>query len=355
MNYMPIKPIQFPKDHGPHNNIIEWWYFNGQVQDAKGNKYAFMDCLFKADIGKVKLPFLKNPFKGMPYVHFAHSVVSDLKRKKAEKDIQNISIVSRDSYKKERLFVEYIDAMVAKGFAVSRIEEIGPNIFELKTEKMALRLTSMKEALLEGGAGHIEVCGRPSYYYSLTDLAVSGRIKIGGEWKTVEGKAWFDHQWADVSYTKDRWTWFSIQLENGMDMMLCEYDDGGRKDYLVDIIDKKGRQIHGSNLVIKPGKKIFASSKTKAKYPMNFKLELPEQGINLEVEALLPDQEMIFGTINYWEGPTKVTAKVNGAKVNGKGFMELVGYPSDYNFLLLAGKELGKSVGRNVKTWIRGE
>lgn len=351
---MALKTIQFPRDHGPHKNIIEWWYFNGQVKDDKGNRYAFMDCLFKADIGKVKLPFLKNPFKGMPYVHFAHSVVSDLLRKKVEKDIQNISIVSRDSYKKERLFVEYIDAMVAKGFAVSRIEEIGANIFELKTEKMSLRLAAKKPALLEGGAGHIEVCGRPSYYYSLTDLAVSGKINVGGEWKDVAGRAWFDHQYADVAYSKDRWTWFSVQLDNGTDLMLCEYDDGDKKDYLVDIIDASGRQTHGSNLIIKPGKKIFRSVKTKAEYPMNFRLELPDQNMTLQIESLMPDQEMIFGTINYWEGPTKVVATVNGKAVGGQGFMELVGYPSDYNFLLLIGRELGRSAARSVKAWIKG-
>ena len=36
---------------------------------------------------------------------------------------------------------------------------------------------------------------------------------------------------------------------------------------------------------------------------------------------------MIFGSINYWEGPMKIKGLVNGKKANGKGFMELVGYP----------------------------
>lgn len=351
---MKFQPIKFPRDHGPHGNIIEWWYFNGQLQDAAGHRYAFMDCLFKADIGKVKLPFLRSPFKGMPYVHFAHSVVSDLGRKKAEKDIQNISIVSRDSYKKELMFVEYIDAMVTKGFAVSRIEEVAPEIFELKTEKLALRLKSKKPALLEGGAGHIEVCGRPSYYYSLTDLEVSGRIHSGGRWIDVAGKAWFDHQYADVAYSKDRWTWFSVQLDNGLDLMLCEYSDAKRSDFLVDIIDRSGRQTHGNQLIIKPGRRVYTSKKTKAAYPMDFELTVPDQDLKLKIESLMPDQEMIFGTINYWEGPTKVTAVHKGKTIGGQGFMELVGYPSDYNFLLLIGREFGKSIGQNLKTWIGG-
>jgi benzodiazapine receptor len=49
---------------------------------------------------------------------------------------------------------------------------------------------------------------------------------------------------------------------------------------------------------------------------------------------------VIYGTINYWECPVDVEGTVKGKKVRGTGYMELVGYPSDYNYLVLAGKEL---------------
>ena len=36
---------------------------------------------------------------------------------------------------------------------------------------------------------------------------------------------------------------------------------------------------------------------------------------------------MIFGSINYWEGAMKVEGLIDEEKIDGKGFMELVGYP----------------------------
>ena len=55
---MKYKTIKFPEDEKPHNNFIEWWYYNGHLKDGEGNTYAFMNCLFKVDVKKVKIPFL---------------------------------------------------------------------------------------------------------------------------------------------------------------------------------------------------------------------------------------------------------------------------------------------------------
>jgi hypothetical protein len=71
------------------------------------------------------------------------------------------------------------------------------------------------------------------------------------------------------------------------------------------------------------------------------------------MSAILAEQEMIFGAVNYWEGPVTVSAIVGGKKVKGVGFMELAGYPSDYNFLFLAGKKVNARVRKEVATRIR--
>ena len=75
-----MKKIEFPQDELAHNNFIEWWYFNGHLRDTKGNRYSFMDCLFKIDVKKVNIPFLnKMPFKTL---YFSHSLLSDIEAKK---------------------------------------------------------------------------------------------------------------------------------------------------------------------------------------------------------------------------------------------------------------------------------
>ncbi len=102
---LKFKPLSFPRDNKTHKAVIEWWYFNGHLWDKDKKHYSFMNCLFKTDIEKFNHPFLnKIPFKKdfgilSPYVYFSHSVLSDISGRKTYKDIQNISLVSRDSFR----------------------------------------------------------------------------------------------------------------------------------------------------------------------------------------------------------------------------------------------------------------
>ncbi|HTW97107.1 MAG TPA: lipocalin-like domain-containing protein, partial [Candidatus Methylomirabilis sp.] len=83
-----MKPIKFPRDGQAHDKIVEWWYFNGHLQSAAGGRYAFMDCLFKVDARRIKLPLLAAPFR---QVYFSHSLLSDIKRQKFYPEIDYLS------------------------------------------------------------------------------------------------------------------------------------------------------------------------------------------------------------------------------------------------------------------------
>jgi len=354
---MKPRSIRLPDDMKPHDAVIEWWYFNGHLADAEGNNYAFMDCLFRTDINRVKIPYLKNIFgRGTTgrYVAFAHSVFENIAERKSYKDVQNISLVSRDSFTRPLFYANYIDPVsLARGFLVNEIAERKPGIFHIKTEWIDLIMESKKKPLLEGGQGFITVRDRESFYYSLTDLKTIGSVRLGNEWIAVTGRSWMDHQWADVSYSNDKWTWFSIQLDNGTDIMCVEYDDGKAKDYLADIIDAHGRSLHYTQAVLLKGSKTFKSKTTKAEYPLEWMIAIPEYDLQLKASALLPDGEMIFGAINYWEGSITITGTIGNKKVSGKGFMELAGYPSNYNFLLLSGKKLNKMMKEELSVQIK--
>jgi len=323
-----IKPVRFPEDELAHNNIIEWWYFNGNLRDGEGNRYAFMNCLFKADVKKVKIPFLSRvPFKN---IYFFHSILSDIKKKKFYPVVDYISVVSKDSFKKPLLFVNHTSPILVKGYLNRCLEETHKFSYHLKDDNLDLKMVSVKKPLLESGRGYIEVCGRGSYYYSLTNLKTEGEIKIGDKTIKVTGKSWMDHQWADVSYSKDKWSWFSIQLDDNTELMCCEYNDGKSRSYLSDIVYPDGKQESLNGLELIPGKNIWESKKTKTKYPLIWEIKISEKKISLKVSALVKNQEIIFGSINYWEGPLAVEGIIDGREVRGVGFMELVGYNSDY-------------------------
>lgn len=342
------KNIRLPKDALPHDTIIEWWYFNGNLADSGGKRYAFMDCLFRADVKRVNIPFLKQPFKNftrIPYAYFAHSVVSDIGARKSWKDVQTASLVSRDSFSRPLLYANYLNPLQLNGFSTSEIAEERPGVFRLKTEKLDLRLDSRGKApVLHGDRGIISVSDRKSWYYSLVGLRAEGLIEIGGEWIQVSGGAWMDHQWADEAYRNDAWTWFSIQLDDGTTAMCVEYDDHKTKDYEMTVTDRSGQSQRYKNFSLAPGKESWTSRETKAEYPLAWTIKTPGGEAAFKVRALLPDQEMIFGGINYWEGPAAVEASINGKNLKGAGFMELVGCPSDYSALALAGKKIGQEI-----------
>lgn len=339
-----FKPIRFPKDELAHNHIIEWWYFNGHLKDKQGNSYAFMNCLFKTDVKKVKIPFLaKVPFKKL---YFSHSTLLDIKSKKFYSLIDYISIISRDSFSKPLLFINYMNPAIARGYINCVIEKIAKDIYHLKGENMDLKLTSTKKPLLEGGKGYINLDSKKTYYYSLTNLRTEGRIKIKNKWVNVAGKSWMDHQWADVSYSKDKWTWFSIQLDNETEMVCFKYDGKKTKTYLASISYPDGKQEHFNEVEIIPLGLNWTSPKTKATYPLSWRIKLPAKNIDLRVDPLIKDQEMVFGSINYWEGPFKIIGLFNGKKMKGVGFMELVGYPSQYNNIKYVKDELGRAMNQ---------
>jgi len=323
------KPIKFPEDEQAHNHIIEWWYWNGHVQDKNGNKYSFMSSFFKADAKKVKIPAIsKLPLKN---TYFYHSLVTDIKNKKYYPIIEEFSALSKDSFTKPLLYINHTSPIAITGYTNRVMEETKPFCYKIKDESMELNFVSKKIPLLEGGTGYV-VNGpkndKATYYYSLTSLKTEGKIKIKNQWIDVFGIAWMDHQWADVAYTKDKWTWFSIQLDNDIEIVCYKYGEVNKEKYLASISNKNGTTEHFTNVQIIPSKTSWTSTNTGATYPLSWKIIIPQKNISLEISALSKNQEMVFGVINYWEGPMSIEGTFNNKKVTGKGFTELVGYPT---------------------------
>jgi predicted secreted hydrolase len=335
-----MKPIKFPQDEQAHDKIIEWWYWNGHLKGEDGNRYAFMDCLFKAKPKQVNLPFLKMPFAK---AYFSHSILSDINQQKAYPTIDYVSLVSGDSFKQPLLFVDYIDTNFLDGYVVSTMEETAPFKYRLRAKNFDLTLAAVKKPLLENGNGFLRLGGRSTYYYSLTNLETEGIVKVNGREIKVKGKSWMDHQWADAPYAKDRWNWFSIQLDNNTEVVCFEMESRNKKISLAGISYPNGKTEHLTKVIFTPQGKEWVSPKTRAKYPLSWLIEIPAKKIKLQVEPLVKKQEMIFGTINYWEGPLRVSGKFGNRPVTGVGFLELVGRPSQYKTYDFFKESLGQA------------
>ena len=321
--------IIFPQDELAHNTHVEWWYWNGQLWDKKGRHYAYMNCLFRINPKKIKLPLFKRvPLENM---YFSHSMVADISRNKFNPRFDYLDLVSNDSFTKKNLFINYANPMAKTGYLNKAMEFKNDNGYYLKNEHLELNLHLIKKPLLEAGKGLVQLGIKKSYYYSFTNLQTEGLIKIDDKWIPVKGKSWMDHQWANAEFTKDKWDWFSIQLNNNLELVCYQYSSGKNKSFLATLSYPNNRQTSATRVYITPKGKPWQSLKTKAEYPVEWQIEIPKFKIEISAKALVKHQEMVFGTLNYWEGPLAVQAKVKGKRISGQGFAELFGYDSVFN------------------------
>ena len=61
------------------------------------------------------------------------------------------------------------------------------------------------------------------------------------------------------------------------------------------------------------------------KYPARWRVRVPSINLDLQVEPLLPDQELNL-SFTYWEGAVQVRGNYAGQAVEGNGYVELTGY-----------------------------
>ena len=319
------QPIQFPQDESAHDKIIEWWYFNAHLWDENQNHYALMYAFFKANPRKVKLPVVnKIPLKN---IYFEHSMISDIKNQKFYATINPICILMPNGFSRALLFINYL----TQPNNFSRLTEIKPFTYQLETKNINLSLASAKKPLLVNQIGFVDLkFERQSWYYSLSRLNARGKIKIKDQWLKVAGQALHDHQWANAPYANDFWLWFSIQLDNGVEIVCFEY---GReaKTSLASVMNKNGVQKTFS-VEITPIGENWTSPVTAATYPQKFEIKIPQAKIEMVVKSLVKNQEMLYGLINYWEGGVEVSAKIEGQAATGWGFAELVGFKPNKKF-----------------------
>jgi predicted secreted hydrolase len=136
--------------------------------------------------------------------------------------------------------------------------------------------------------------------------------------------------------TTDRqkgWDWFSLQLSDGAELMVYYIRDAaGRPSEFSSgtFVDAEGRSTHlaRADFVLEPVGR-WRSPHTGAIYPSGWRLGVPRFDIEVEVTPVMPDQELdTRGTtmIVYWEGACRVRGRRAGVDVEGRAYVELVGY-----------------------------
>ena len=205
----------------------------------------------------------------------------------------------------------------------------GPSTFDLA-------LTNTKRPCYHGDNGVIRMSSLTdnSFYYSRTRLGVEGTLTTQGQDRSVTGQAWMDHQWGNfIPFVLRGWDWFSIQLEDGYEIMLFIFrrDNEGTPESIDlatgSIMDSHSNQntlLH-EDFTVTPLDS-WDSLVTGGAYPQNWEIEIPKHKIHLTLTTDVPDQEMPNPVWNYWEGRVEVSGTRGNEAVDGMGFVELTGY-----------------------------
>ena len=129
------------------------------------------------------------------------------------------------------------------------------------------------------------------------------------------------------------WDWFSIQLEDGTDLMLFQLR---RADGHIDShssgtwVNASGHatplQMHDFKMI---GSQLWQSNLSGAQYPTKWEIQSAPLRLHLTVQPAVLNQELRTKEstgVNYWEGAVEVSGIREGRPVKGRGYLEMTGY-----------------------------
>jgi predicted secreted hydrolase len=329
---LPGYAFRFPADYGAHESSRdEWWYYTGNLRDARGRRFGFELTFFRVGIQ----PRLTG---GSPWdiddLYFAHLAVTDPAHgayhhfdRTGRAALGAATATAGD----ERV---WIDQWSAQRFGNGR------HVLAAQSGDVGLHLTltPRKPAVVNGrdGVSRKGACrGCASHYYSFTDLGASGSLSLPTGDVTVTGSAWNDHEWGstDLEPGVVGWDWFSVQLAGGRELMLYvlrRADGTAIPQSSGTLIDSAGRPtfLPLARFSVTP-LAWWTSPHSHARYPAGWRIRLPSYRADLTIAPLLADQE--FDATHstggyYWEGACSVSGSFAGKPAGGYGYTELTGY-----------------------------
>ena len=332
-NADPGYELAFPRDHAAHpDHRIEWWYYTGNLEAAGGRRFGYQVTFFRAGVDRRPV----NPSRwAVRDLYLAHLAVSDVARGEhhvAER--LNRAGVGWAGADPETLRV-WNDGWSAT------LEDDGVHRLVAASDDgviaVDLRLDATAPPILHGDDGYSRKGAEPgnaSHYYSLTRLPTTGRLTVRGETFDVIGASWMDHEFGSsfLEPAQAGWDWFSIQLDDGTDLMLYTMRrmDGSADPWSSGtVVTPAGvTRLRAGDYRLVPGRR-WTSPDSGGSYPVTWRIAVPSLRIEMQAEAAFDAQELRTGRstqVTYWEGVIDVRGTRGGNSVTGRGYLEMTGY-----------------------------
>ena len=316
---LPGYHYQFPRDHFEHPAFrTEWWYYTGNVLDPTGRRFGFELVFFR--VGERNGETNRSAWS-VQDLYLAHTAVTDVAGRRFryhERLNRSGPGIAGASFLKQRVW---------NGNWQVRWKGEDQTLDAVTDDfRLRLALHPVKPFVIHGENGvsqKAEGSGRASYYVSFPRLEATGEITLDGTARTVHGSAWMDHEWftEELAPGEAGWDWFSIQLDNGTELMLYQlrHTDGSIDPYSSGtFVDRQGVAHH-----LRRGDFTLEPLERWGKYPIRWAIRVPPLGIQLNCNAVLNGQELRGrkGGPSYWEGAVTYSGTQHGV-----GYLEMTGY-----------------------------
>jgi predicted secreted hydrolase len=327
----PGYQYSFPRDHASHEPYaIEWWYYTGNLATSGGRRFGYQLTFFRVGVAREPLNASRWALRN---VYMAHFAISDIEQKSFHSSERLNRAGIGWAGAEESTYRAWNEDWEARLDGRDHLLAARDGDYQL-----TLKLSPLKPEVIHGQNGISQKGpsrGNASHYYSLTRLQTSGRLIVGGEAFEVEGLSWMDHEFGTSLLEEEQvgWDWFSVQLDDGRDLMLFEIR---RRDGTMDprssatLIEADGRATHipfGEFSLA--SSEPWRSSESSATYPLAWMIELPRYGMRLNARAAFEGQELRMTDstgVTYWEGSISVDGIAGDKRVQGRGYLEMTGY-----------------------------
>ena len=220
------------------------------------------------------------------------------------------------------------------------------------------------------------------FYYFIPRCEVTGTLTHKGTTRPlVQGQGWYDHEFgvgvvddpnpeAEAALGADEckklqlerrarwdarqvgWNWISAQLDDGSELTYYPeqyvYSGESAGDHALTIAPN-GEVTHWQGAKLEP-LEWWQSSQTFVEYPIRWRLQIPDAGLDLDVRASFKDQEVmtLIAKNSFYEGRVEVQGTRKGAAISGVGFVERsgIGLTEDLDGFF---EQVGKLVRRSVQ------
>jgi len=323
----PGRALSFPRDFGAHPDFrTEWWYVTGWLKTGDGKPLGFQVTFFRSATGIGSA----NPSAFAPrQLITAHAALSDPAAGKLAHDQHTVREGFGLAWAKAGDTDLKLDQwrMVRAADGSYTVDIASPQL------NLQLKLAPTQPVLLQGEDGYSRKGPAPehaSYYYSQPQLQVSGTVAAGGgAARTVDGVAWFDHEWSSQALDPQTqgWDWVGANLDDGSALMAFQIRNkqGGKLWAHAVVRDAAGRitRYAPDEVSFSPQQR-WKSPRTLAVYPVA--TVLATGATRWQIAPLQQDQELdsrrSTGAV-YWEGA--VTISRDGVPA-GRAYLEMTGY-----------------------------